>query len=96
MIGGLPEGFSGVVAFKLVETSFTTGHETSSTHLLHYLDGVLHREDGPAMEGANNQWWIYGRQLTEDEFGQWLAKKALNEKLQARLALRHKTKGTKL
>lgn len=35
-----------------------------------YLNGKLHREDGPAIERANGEkyWCINGKQLTEEEF----------------------------
>lgn len=35
-----------------------------------FLNGKLHREDDPAIEWANGSksWWLYGKQLTEEEF----------------------------
>jgi hypothetical protein len=35
-----------------------------------YLNGVLHREDGPAIEYTNGgkEWWINGKEITEQEF----------------------------
>jgi hypothetical protein len=35
-----------------------------------YLNGELHREDGPAIERANGTkaWYLNGKQLTEEEF----------------------------
>ena len=36
-----------------------------------YLNGKLHREDGPAIEGGNGStkyWFINGKYLTEQEF----------------------------
>jgi hypothetical protein len=35
-----------------------------------YLNGKLHREDGPAIEYLNGtkEWWLNGEQLTEEEF----------------------------
>ena len=40
-----------------------------------YLDGKLHREDGPAIEYANGMksWWLNGNLYTEEEY-----QKALN------------------
>ena len=34
-----------------------------------YLNGKLHREDGPAMEWANGYkaWWLNGKEVTEEE-----------------------------
>ncbi|MHA6897966.1 hypothetical protein [Ralstonia pseudosolanacearum] len=50
-----------------------------------YLNGKKHREDGPSLELDNGykEWWLNGVELTEEEFNQWLMKKALNEKLQS-------------
>ncbi len=35
-----------------------------------YLNGKLHREDGPAIEftGGDNYWYLNGEELTEEEF----------------------------
>jgi hypothetical protein len=35
-----------------------------------YLNGGLHREDGPAIEWASGRksWWLNGKPLTEKEF----------------------------
>jgi len=35
-----------------------------------YLNGPLHREDGPAIEGADGskKWYLHGEELTEEEF----------------------------
>lgn len=34
-----------------------------------YVDGKLHREDGPAIEDANGhkRWFLDGKELTEEE-----------------------------
>ena len=34
-----------------------------------YLNGKLHREDGPAIEWANGdkEWWLNGKEVTEEE-----------------------------
>ena len=39
---------------------------------LWYLNGELHREDGPAIEYCNGDkyWYLNGRALTEQEFNQ--------------------------
>jgi hypothetical protein len=41
-----------------------------------YLNGKLHREDGPAIEYANGykSWWLNDKKLTEEEH-----KKAMNQ-----------------
>lgn len=63
-----------------------------------YLDGNLHREDGPAVTHPDGykQWWINGRKLDEEEFNQWLSKKALHEKLQSTLPEKHIEKKKKI
>jgi len=35
-----------------------------------WLNGKLHREDGPAIEWSNGtkEWWLNGDELTKDEF----------------------------
>ena len=35
-----------------------------------FLNGELHREDGPAIEWANGakEWYLNGEELTEEEF----------------------------
>jgi hypothetical protein len=42
----------------------------SDGHKEWWLNGELHREDGPAIERPNgsNYWWLNGEQLTEGEF----------------------------
>lgn len=84
---GIPDNFSGVVEFKFIETDFATGKEKAAIYTKNYRNGVLHREDGPAilLEGVPHQWWIHGRQYTEEEYGQFLEKKALKEKLESKL-----------
>jgi len=39
-----------------------------------YLNGELHREDGPAIEYANGykSWYLNGKELTEEEFNNYL------------------------
>jgi hypothetical protein len=41
-----------------------------------YLNGLLHREDGPAYEGYNGykEWW-----LNDEEYSEYEYKKALEE-----------------
>ena len=52
-----------------------------------YKYGLLHRESGPAfLNGLVKQWYLEGKNLTEDEFNQWLEKKQLNENLQSTLS----------
>lgn len=63
-----------------------------------YLNGKRHREDGPAVEYSNGVklWYLENRQVTEEEFDQWVEKKNLNEKLQSTLAFTHKEKIRKI
>ncbi|MDA8453673.1 hypothetical protein M4R22_02740 [Acidovorax sp. GBBC 3334] len=46
---GIPDNFSGVVEFKFIETDFATGKEKGVIYIKHYRNGLLHREDGPAI-----------------------------------------------
>ena len=63
-----------------------------------YLNGKLHREDGPAVEWSNQykQWFINDVELTEEEFNQWLAKKQLKDNLFLFLDKRYEEKRTKI
>ena len=72
--------------------------EWSDGTKLWYFNDKLHREDGPAIEHSDSrrQWFLDGIEYTEDEFNQWLWKKALNEKLQCTLESRHKDKKSKI
>ena len=56
-----------------------------------YWHGVKHREDGPAIEWSDGtkEWFVYDTKLTEEEFNQWLEKKALNGRLHSHLPTRH-------
>ena len=37
-----------------------------------YLNGKLHREDGPAVERSNGtkEWWLNGKELAETQFNE--------------------------
>jgi len=37
---------------------------------VYFLYGLLHRENGPAVEGfdGTREWWLNGEKLTEEEF----------------------------
>lgn len=63
-----------------------------------YLNGKTHREDGPAVEfsGGSKRWFLYGEELTEEEFGIWLSKKNLNEKLNESLCSKQKDEPKKI
>lgn len=63
-----------------------------------WINGNKHRVDGPAYEGmdGSKEWWIEGQQFTEQNFNQWLAQKALNDKLQSTLSDRPKNRKTKI
>ena len=48
--------------------------------------GILHLENGPAIEyEAHKEWFIYGQALTEEDFNQYLVKKTFKESLQSEL-----------
>ena len=61
-----------------------------------YKDGLLHREDGPAIQFSDGfkLWYLNDIQKTEEEFNQWLEKKLLNERLQQ--TLEEKPQGKKV
>lgn len=87
----LPDDFSGIAEFKIISTDVATGYDSvHAVYIKQYLDGVLHREDGPAvlLDGKPDQWWVHGRQYSEEEYGHFLEKKALKEKLESNLAPR--------
>lgn len=92
------DGFSGVAEFKIVTTDIATGSETTSTYLKYFISEILHRENGPAvlLEGKPHEWWINGRQISEEEYGRFLEKKALREKLEFNLTEKGKLKRGKI
>jgi hypothetical protein len=63
-----------------------------------FKDGVLHREDGPAVEFTDGRkyWWLNDVELTEEEFNQWLSKKELNERLTEQLEVKPTGKKVKI
>ncbi len=95
---GIPDDYSGIVKFTLTETDFATGAEKSAIYTKYYRNGELHKEDGPAvlLEGVPHQWWVHGRQYTEKEYGHFLEKKALKEKLESNLGEKGSTSRGKI
>ena len=87
---GIPDDYSGIVKFTLTETDFATGAEKFTIYTKHYRNGELHKEDGPAvlLEGVPHQWWVHGHQYSEEEYGHFLEKKALKEKLESNLSVK--------
>lgn len=84
----IPSQFTGAMELKVISTDCATGTDTvSATFTKHYVGGELHRENGPAvlLDGKPHQWWVHGCQFSEEEFGHFLAKKALKEKLESNL-----------
>ena len=60
---------------KLVKNSFSFEERKTFTgvvkdednHIIYYLNGEYHREDGPAVEVGHNKWWLLnGRYHRED------------------------------
>lgn len=94
----LPENFSGVAELKHITENFETGITSVKIYTKHYRLGDLHRENGPAvlLDGKPLEWWVHGRQCSEVEYGHWLEKKALNEKLNATLDPRPKDETKKI
>lgn len=80
----LPNDFTGTVEQQTVITTIADDSKrVSSSSITHYVNGQLHREDGPAIEYSNGSrlWYLHGHQLTEDEFNYFLVKKTLDENL---------------
>lgn len=94
----LPHGFSGTTEMTIITTTAKDNVETRSTQRRWYSNGLLHRDDGPAVVGDDGlrEWWINGGKLTEEEFEHLLEKKALNEKLQFTLPPKPTTKRGKI
>ena len=61
-----------------------------------FLNGLLHREDGPAYVDANGSkvWYLNGEELTEEEFNARTTTKELTV-AQIEKLLRHKVKVVK-
>ncbi len=74
---------------QYIEEEFTVGAPTTLGYIKHvanqwnwyYKDGILHREDGPAIESFDkskgNQFFLHGVELTKEEF--ILIKKKIDE-----------------
>lgn len=61
-------------------------YEEADESIRWYIEGKLHREDGPALENESEKvWYLNDIELTEQEFNRWLDKKNLNEKLEQTL-----------
>ncbi|MPT00350.1 MAG: hypothetical protein E2581_17865 [Pseudomonas sp.] len=95
---GIPDNFSGVVEFTITVTDFATAAEKVDLYVKHYRNGELHKEDGAAvlLEGKPHQWWVHGRQFSEEEYAHFLEKKALKEKLESNLGEKGSTSRGKI
>ena len=62
------------------------------------VNGLRHREDGRAFEGATgqNRWFLNDVEQTEEEYGHFLEKKALKEKLESNLGEKGSSKRGKI
>ncbi|VVG73357.1 hypothetical protein PAP18089_04362 [Pandoraea apista] len=94
----LPKDFSGVAEFSMTTFNYLDNSTSVKTYNYYYYLGNLHRMDGPAvlLEGEPNQWWINGRQYSEEEYGRFIEKKALKENLEILLESRPKEKTKKI
>ena len=57
----LPDNFSGVIKENIVCTNLSDNTtRTIASNIKHYLNGKLHRPDGPAVEYADGskEWWL--------------------------------------
>ena len=60
----LPDNFSGVIKENIVCTNLSDNTtRTIASNIKHYLNGKLHRTDGPAVEYADGskEWWLDGK-----------------------------------
>lgn len=65
----IPEDYSGEVKISVVCTNIADNTtRTVSTSIKHYVNGQLHRDDGPAVESANGskEWWQDGKRSRVD------------------------------
>ncbi len=94
----LADNFSGIAKFNLITEDFQTGITSVKVQIKYYRFGVLHREDGPAvlLEGKPHEWWVQGRQYSKEEYGYFLEKKALKEKLESNLGEKGSTSRGKI
>lgn len=61
-------------------------YEEADESIRWYIEGKLHREDGPALENESEKvWYLNDIELTEQEFNRWLDKKNLNKNLKQSL-----------
>ena len=88
---GIPDDYTGITEMRMTVTTFSTGEELVIDYKTWYVNGKIHREDGPAIEYANGEkfWYLNDTKYSEEEFNQWRIKKLLNDKLQQ---LPHKNK----
>ena len=94
----LPADFSGAVEFKLTTTTLVKQHKEIVTYTYYFNEGILHRENGPAvlLKAEPHQWFIEGIEFTEKEFQQWVVKKELNKKLNCNLKPKQKQRRLKI
>lgn len=65
----IPENFTGKVEASVVCTNIADDTtRIISTSIKHYVNGQLHRDDGPAVESANGskEWWKNGKRSRID------------------------------
>lgn len=66
----LEDDFSGVVQEQIICTTVADNStRVISSTTRHYRKGLLHREDGPAVERSDGSkgWWIGGKPILENE-----------------------------
>ncbi|MHC3434954.1 hypothetical protein G7048_06145 [Diaphorobacter sp. HDW4B] len=94
----ITEDFTGVVRSDRVYASLANNEKLSLTITKHYVNGKLHKEDGPAVLWSSGQeeYWLNDQEHTKQEFEQWQDKKHLNDKLQTTLEPKPTEKRSKL
>lgn len=64
---GIPDNFTGSLRRTYTTTDYQTGLETNYIRLEHYLNGMLHKEGGPARDAVDTkEWFIEGQRHRED------------------------------
>ncbi len=94
--------FTGTTRSIGIVTDASTGIESTLGITKYYVNGALHRENGPALiryidgKSFDKQWWLEGVRMPKDEFQKNLEKiylyRALNIKLHSAISRKNKNK----
>lgn len=64
-------------------------YESYDSIICWYQAGLRHREEGPAIydEQWGHKWYLYGQNLTKEQFKSYLIKKTMADKFEQELAV---------